>query len=46
LEERGVIIVGIRNGKIAWGRLYVEETEREGADITETVRRMTGRDEV
>jgi hypothetical protein len=38
--------VGIRNGKIAWGRLYVEETEREGADITETVRRMTGRDEV
>jgi hypothetical protein len=46
LEERGVIIMGIRNGKIAWGRLYVEEAEREGADITETVRRMTGREEV
>jgi hypothetical protein len=28
------------------GRPYVEEAEREGADITETVRRMTGREEV
>jgi hypothetical protein len=46
LEERGVIIMGVHDGKIAWGRLYVEETEREGADITETVRRMTGREEV
>jgi ketosteroid isomerase-like protein len=46
LEERGVIIMGIRDGRIAWGRLYVEETEQEGADITETVRRMTGREEV
>jgi ketosteroid isomerase-like protein len=46
LEERGVIILGIRDGRIAWGRLYVEETEREGADITETVRRMVGREEV
>jgi hypothetical protein len=46
LEERGVTIMGIRNGRIAWGRLYLEETEREGADITETVRRMAGREEV
>jgi ketosteroid isomerase-like protein len=45
LEERGVTIVGIRDGRIAWGRLYLEETEREGADITETVRRMAGRQE-
>jgi ketosteroid isomerase-like protein len=43
LEERGVTIVGIRDGRIAWGRLYLEETEREGADIAETVRRMAGR---
>jgi ketosteroid isomerase-like protein len=42
LEERGVIILGIRNGRIAWGRLYLEETEREGADIAETVRHMAG----
>jgi ketosteroid isomerase-like protein len=46
LDERGVTIVGIRDGQIAWGRLYLEETEREGADITETVRRMTGREDV
>ena len=46
LEERGVTIWGIRDGQIAWGRLYMEETEREGADITETVRRMAGREEV
>jgi ketosteroid isomerase-like protein len=45
LEERGVTIMGIRDGQIAWGRLYLEETEREGADITETVRRMAGREE-
>lgn len=43
LEERGVTIVGIRDGRIAWARLYLEETEREGADITETVRHMAGR---
>ena len=46
LEERGVTIVGIRDGRIAWGRLYLEETERESADITETVRRMAGREDV
>jgi ketosteroid isomerase-like protein len=43
LEERGVTIVGVRDGRIAWARLYLEETEREGADIAETVRRMAGR---
>jgi ketosteroid isomerase-like protein len=46
LEERGVTIMGIRDGQIAWGRLYLEETEREGADIIETVRRMAGREEL
>src|SRR5437870_4035522 len=30
LEERGVTIVGIRDGRIAWGRLYLEEIEQEG----------------
>ena len=43
LEERGVTIVGIRDGHIAWGRLYLEEIEQEGADIEATVRRMRGR---
>jgi ketosteroid isomerase-like protein len=45
LEERGVTIMGIRDGRFAWGRLYLEETEREGADIEDTVRRMAGRGE-
>jgi ketosteroid isomerase-like protein len=43
LDECGVTIVGIRDGRIAWGRLYLEETEQEGADIDETVRKMAGR---
>jgi ketosteroid isomerase-like protein len=42
MEERGVTILGIRDGRIAWGRLYMEDTEDEGADIAETVRRMAG----
>jgi ketosteroid isomerase-like protein len=46
LAERGVTIMGIRDGRIAWGRLYLEETEREGADITDTVRGMAGREDV
>ncbi len=42
LDERGVIIMGIRGDRIAWGRLYADEVEREGADIDAVVRRMTG----
>jgi ketosteroid isomerase-like protein len=40
-EERGVIIMGIRDDRVAWGRLYAEEVEREGADIDAVVQRMT-----
>jgi ketosteroid isomerase-like protein len=42
LEERGVLIMGIRDDRIAWGRLYVDEVEREGPDIDAVVRRMAG----
>jgi len=42
LDERGVIIAGIRGDRIAWGRLYADEVEHEGADIDATVRRMAG----
>ncbi|HEV8421313.1 MAG TPA: nuclear transport factor 2 family protein [Actinomycetota bacterium] len=45
LDERGVTIVGIRDGRIEWGRLYLEEVEGAGADIEETVRHMAGRKE-
>jgi ketosteroid isomerase-like protein len=44
LEERGVLILGIRDDRIAWGRLYVDEVEREGGGIEDAVRRMAGTD--
>jgi hypothetical protein len=40
-DMRGVIIFGIGNGLIAWARLYMEETERNGAGIEETVQHLT-----
>ncbi len=42
LEERGVLVVGVRDDRIAWARLYVEEVEREGAGIEAAVARMAG----
>ena len=41
-DERGVLIMGIRDDRIAWGRLYLDEVQREGADIDPVVRRMAG----
>lgn len=35
---RGVIVLGTEHGRIAWGRLYMEPVEREGADIDAMVR--------
>ena len=35
LEERGVTIMGIRDGQIAWGCLYFEETERGGTPTSQ-----------
>jgi ketosteroid isomerase-like protein len=45
LEERGVVVFGIDDDLIAWGRLYVDEVEREGAGIEAAVRRIAGTDE-
>jgi ketosteroid isomerase-like protein len=42
LEERGVIIMGTRDDRIAWGRLYVDEVEHVDAGIDVAVRRMAG----
>ncbi len=42
LEERGVLIFGTCDDRITWGRLYVDEVEREGAGIDAVVRRMAG----
>jgi hypothetical protein len=35
-------VIGIRDDRIAWGRLYADEVEREGEDINEVVDRMAG----
>ena len=35
---RGVTVMGIEGEQIAWGRLYMEVVEREGADIDQMVR--------
>ncbi len=45
LDERGVMVMGVRDDRLAWGRLYVDEVEREGVDIDTIVRRMAGTDE-
>ena len=45
LEERGVLIMGIRDDRITWARLYVVEVERDSADIDTVVRRMSGTEE-
>lgn len=41
-EERGVIIMGTRDDRITWARIYGEEVERDGSDIDAIVRRMAG----
>lgn len=41
LDMRGVIIFGIDDGLIAWARLYMEETESNGAGIDQTVQHLT-----
>ena len=42
LDERGVIVMGLRGDRIAWGRFYVDEVARESADIDAVVRQMAG----
>ena len=44
LDERGVLIMGIRDDRIAWGRLYVDEVERDSVDINAAVRQIAGTD--
>jgi ketosteroid isomerase-like protein len=44
LEMAGVIVCGVRAGRIAWARLYVEPLEQGGEGIDAAVREMSGRD--
>ena len=40
LDMRGVTIFGIRDDRILWGRLYLEDVEVTGQGIDQAVRRM------
>jgi hypothetical protein len=42
LDMAGVIVLGVRDGRVAWARLYVEPVEQAGAGIEAAVRDMTG----
>lgn len=44
LDEIGVVLLGVEQDKIAWGRLYLEEIEADGGDIDATVSQMAGLD--
>ena len=44
LDMAGVIVAGIRDGRLQWARLYVEPVEQAGAGIEAVVRRMAGED--
>ena len=41
LDMRGVTVFGVRDDRIVWGRLYMEETETAGIDIDATMRSLT-----
>ena len=41
LEMRGVTIFGVRDGRITWGRLYMETVEETGAAIDAVVQSLT-----
>lgn len=43
LDMAGVMVVGVRDGRIAWGRLYIEPVEAPDEDINAAMRKMAGR---
>ena len=43
LDMAGVTLMGVRDGRIVWGRLYMEPVEEGGEDIDESVRSITER---
>jgi ketosteroid isomerase-like protein len=42
LEDAGVMVCGVRKGRLSWARLYIEPVERNGAGIEAAVRRIAG----
>ena len=43
LHMAGVTLFGVRDGRIVWGRLYMEPVEEDGKDIDEAVQSITER---
>jgi hypothetical protein len=41
LKMAGITLFGVREGRVVWGRLYMEPVEEDGEDIDEAVRDMT-----
>lgn len=44
LDMVGVMVCGVRDGRMSWARLYMEPVEQAGAGIDAAVRRMRGDD--
>ena len=44
LQMAGIILMGTKDGRISWARLYMEPVEEAGQNIDEAVRTITGRD--
>jgi SnoaL-like domain len=44
LKMAGVTVMGIKEDRISWARLYMEPVEEAGEDIDEAMRAITGRD--
>jgi hypothetical protein len=42
LDMAGVIVAGVRDGRLRWARLYVEPVDDGGAGIDAAVRDMSG----
>jgi len=42
LDMAGVVIVGVRDGRIAWGRLYMEPVQAAEQTIDDAVQRIAG----
>ena len=42
LDMAGVIVAGVRDGRLSWARLYVEPVEQGGGGIAAAVRDMAG----
>jgi ketosteroid isomerase-like protein len=43
LDMAGVLVLGVREGRIAWGRLYIEPVSGREESIESAVRTMSGR---